>query len=57
LTTARTPAHQQRQQRYRHEGNNCDCNDGKDACALMATVQSQQGQQRQLDNKQQGQQR
>jgi hypothetical protein len=57
LTTARTPAHQQRQRCHHHDGNNRDCDDGKDACTLMVTVQSQQGQQRQLDNKQQGQQR
>jgi hypothetical protein len=43
LTTARTPAHQQWQQCHCHEGNNCNCNNGKDACALTATVQSQQG--------------
>jgi hypothetical protein len=54
LTTARTPAYQQQQQLHCHEGNNRDGNNGKDACALTATTPSWQGQQPQLNNKQQG---
>jgi hypothetical protein len=57
LTTARMPAHQQRQQCHCHEGDNCNGNNGKDACALTATTPSQQGQQCQLNDKQRGQQR
>jgi hypothetical protein len=52
-----TPVHQQWQQRHCDKNDNCHCNNGKDTCALTATMPSQQGQQCQLDDKQQGQQR
>ncbi len=34
------------QRRHCNKGNNCHCNNGKDACASMATMPLQQGQQR-----------
>jgi hypothetical protein len=43
-TMMEMPAHQQWQQNHHHEGNNCNRNDGKDACAFMAITPSQQGQ-------------
>jgi hypothetical protein len=56
-TMERMPAHQQWQQCHHHEGNNHNRNNCKDTCTLTATMPSQQGQQHQLDNQQQGQQR
>jgi hypothetical protein len=56
LTTARTPAHQQLQQCQHHEGNNCNCNKSKDACASTAMMPSQQVWWHQLDDEQRGQQ-
>jgi hypothetical protein len=56
VTMARTPAHQQRQQHHHCEGNNCNHDNGKDAYALMATIQLWQGQQCQLNRKWQRQQ-
>jgi hypothetical protein len=38
------PAHQQQQQHHHHKGNNCNCNNGKEACASTATTPLQQGQ-------------
>jgi hypothetical protein len=43
-TTTGMPAHQQRQQSHQHAGNSCNGNNGKYACALMATTPSQWGQ-------------
>jgi hypothetical protein len=37
---------QLRQRRHCNEGNNHNCNNSKDACASMATMSLQQGQQR-----------
>ncbi len=54
-TTAEMPAHWQRQQHPCDKSNNCHCNNGKDACALMATTPSQQGQWHQLKDEQWGQ--
>jgi hypothetical protein len=56
LTMARTLLHQQRQQRHRHEGNNCNRNNGKDACPLMVAMSLQWGQWCQLEDEQLGQQ-
>jgi hypothetical protein len=36
-------------------GNNCNCNNGNDICALTATAPSQHGQQHKLNDKRQGQ--
>jgi hypothetical protein len=54
LTAARTPACWQWGQHHCHEGSNRNCNNGKNAYTLTATMPWQQGQQRQLDNKWQG---
>jgi hypothetical protein len=42
-TMREMPAHQWRQQCHHDKSNNCHCNNGKDACASMATTPSQQG--------------
>jgi hypothetical protein len=52
LKMVKTPAHQQWQQPRCDKSNNCYQNTGKDACKLTAMTPSQQGQQRQLDDKQ-----
>ncbi len=44
LTTASTPAHWQLQQCHCHEADNCNRDDGKDACTLTAMAPLQQGQ-------------
>jgi hypothetical protein len=56
LTMVEMPAHQHWPWCHHGKSNNCHCDNGEDACASTAMTPSWQGQQRQLDNKQQGRQ-